>query len=264
MEGALRRPILVLVLLVFGARSGGAWPADLVLAMLRDARRLVPQSLSRLLGERESLILDDTQHFPPDLSQAVARDLADGVLQPATLLALQAEAGVSVDLLRHQRVTEGLVRLGATLRIPADLSDPALTAGKEGYPAGVVAEYYAFIEANLDKIPVVLDEAEALKLKDTDLPAYWQSLLSRSQSQSPVLRTELFQRGRLVDHRTLDYRSPVFGVASLSYSRAVTGIAATWLALWRKAHGDVTRMRAPREIDPHDSSASPLPHEASP
>jgi hypothetical protein len=263
MGGALRKSGVLVVLLAFGARTAGAWPAELVLAMLRDARRLVPQSLARLIGDRESLILDDTQHFPPALAQAVARDLAAGELQPETLQALQQETGAAVDLLRHQRVTEGLIRLGATLRIPADLSDPALTAGKEGYPPGLVSEYYAFIEANLTKIPVVLDEADALKLKDTDLPVYWQSLLARSQTQSPVLRTELFQRGRVVDHRTIDFRSPVFGVASLSYSRAVTGIAATWLALWRKAHGDVTRMRSPREIDPQEAGPSPLPHEAS-
>jgi hypothetical protein len=67
----------------------------------------------------------------------------------------------------------------------------------------------------------------------------------------------------VVDHRTIDFRSPVFGVASLAYSRAVTGIAATWLALWREARGDVTRRRPPSTVAPRErpdaARATPAP-----
>jgi hypothetical protein len=251
-----------LVLLLLCASGAGAWPHDIVLAMLRDARRLVPRSLSRLIADRESLILEDTEHFPEPLARAIAQDLGAGKLSPETIAALQARTQDAVDLLRQQQVSRGIVSLGATLRIPADLSDPVLTVGRDGYPPGVVAEYYAFLEENLEKIPVVLDEADALTLKKVDLPQYWQGLLERSQAQSPVIREELFQKGRTVSHSRLDYRSPVFGVASLSYSRAVTAIAATWLAIWRQAHGDLTRMRPPREIEPQ-APVSPEPHEAS-
>jgi hypothetical protein len=154
-------------------------------------------------------------------------------------------------------VEDGLARLGGLLRIPADLADPILTAGAEGFPAGVAREYYAFVEESLGKIPVVLEDPAALRLSRRDLPAYWQGLIERSRPQSAVIRTELWKNGRLVDHRTLDYRSPVYGVASLSYSRAVNGIAATWLALWRDARGDVTRMPQPREVTPRDEPSPP-------
>ena len=60
-----------------------------------------------------------------------------------------------------------------------------------------------------------------------------------------------------MDHRSIDYRSPVFAVASLSYSRAVNGIAATWLAVWREAHGDTTRMPKAREVEPARRPARP-------
>jgi hypothetical protein len=55
-----------------------------------------------------------------------------------------------------------------------------------------------------------------------------------------------------VDHRRLDYRSPAWAVASISYSRAVTAIAATWLAVWRDAQGDTTVMGRTREVAPRD------------
>jgi hypothetical protein len=97
-----------------------------------------------------------------------------------------------------------------------------------------------------------VDDSQALQLERRDLQGYWRQLLQKSRGQAAIIRSEMYQRGSVVDHRTLDYRSPVFGVAQLAYSRAVTGIAATWLALWREAGGDMTRIRPPREILPRD------------
>jgi ribosome modulation factor len=148
--------------------------------------------------------------------------------------------------------------------VPADLSDPVLAGGPEGYPAGVTREYYAFVETSLDKIPVVLSDPPALKLSRQQLSGYWQDVLGQSRGQAPVIRLEMFQGGRVVDHKSIDYRSPVFGVASLSYSRAVTAIAATWLAVWREARGDMTRMRDPRTVAPRTSTETAATPEVSP
>jgi hypothetical protein len=234
------------------ARDASAWPSSLMQSLSRDARRLLPPSLARLMAEREPQIFEAAARFPPELSQAVWADLGTGQLRAQTVAALDTRAGEVVSLFRSQRVSEGVVRLGALLRIPADLADPVLSAGPEGYPPGVTQQYYAFVAASLDKIPVVLDDPSALKLRRSGLPGYWQKVIGRSRDQSSVIRTELFQNGRLIDYRTIDYRSPVFGVASLSYSRAVTAIAATWLALWREARGDLTRIRQPLVVQAHD------------
>ncbi|MET0553627.1 MAG: hypothetical protein ABW221_11355 [Vicinamibacteria bacterium] len=232
--------------------SAAAWPATLMERITRDARRLLPRSLGMLMSEREKEIFEAAERLPPELTQAVAADLVRGELQPATIALWEAQTDEAVRLLRAQKVSAGVVKLGALLRIPADLSDPVLSAGPEGYPAGVTQQYYAYIGANLTKIPVVIESKPALKLARKDLPAYWKGVFGRSQSQSAVIRTELFQRGRVVDHRTVDYRNPVFGVASLSYSRAVNAIAATWLAVWRDVRGDVTRMATPTPVKPRD------------
>jgi len=258
------RPALMTALAVLVAGEAPAWPANLVQCLARDARRLVPRSLARLIAEREVQVLDEAARFPTPLGQALAADLQAGRLQPETLAALDAQAVEAISLLKQQRVTEGIVRLGALLRVPADLSDPVLTAGPTGYPAGVTREYYAFVEGNLNKIPVVLDDPPALKLPRRDLPDYWQRLLERSQGYSGVILTEMYQGGRVVSHTRIDYRSPVFGVASLSYSRAVTAIAATWLAVWREARGDVTRMRPPRELLPRDAPPVRAPQDPVP
>jgi hypothetical protein len=242
----------VLALAALAPAAAGAWPAPLMESITRDARRLIPRSLGMLMSEREKEIFEASQRLPPELTQALTADLVQGELRPATLAALQAHTEEAVALLRQQKVSEGVVKLGALLRIPADLSDPVLSVGAEGYPAGVTHEYYSYLNLNLKKIPVVIESKPALSMKRSELPAYWQGLLGRSRSQSAVIRTELFQRGRVIDHRTVDFRNPVFGVASLSYSRAVNAIAATWLAVWRDVRGDVTRMVTPTPVKPRD------------
>jgi hypothetical protein len=221
-------------------------------ALSRDARRLLPRSLARLLGEREVQIQEELKRFPPDLARDLAIDLPAGRLGRQTLLAMDAQMDRVVELLRRGSVSEGLVRLGGLLRLPADVSDPVLAGGPEGWPPGVSREYYALFAANVDKMPVVLDDPGALKRTRKELPGLWQSMLERSRDQAPVIREELWKDGRVVSHRQLDYRSPAWAVGSIAYSRAVTGVAATWLAVWREARGDLTRTPRAREVVPRE------------
>lgn len=256
-RGTLAPALAALLLAPSAADEAGAWPAPMIQSLTRDARRLLPGSLAILIAKHEREILEEAARFPPELGQALLTDLGQGRLQESTVATLEQKAAEPLDLLREQRVSEGTVRLGALLRIPADLADPVLSVGAAGYPAGVTREYYAFVEANLSKIPVVRGDPRDLTLKPGDLPAYWQSVLDRSRPHSPVIGSELFVKGRLVDHRTVDYRSPVYGVASLAYSRAVNAIAATWLAVWRAARGDLTRQPSPTVVAPTDHGPPP-------
>jgi len=256
----VRRALVGTAVLLLLPGFAAAWPAEMMTALGRDARRLLPRSLSRLLGERETRIVNELQRFPPELAHALATDIPTGQLRPDTLRALEYETDRVVELLREGQVSHGLVRLGGLLRIPADLSDPVLSGVPEGWPPGLTGEYYALLDAHFKEMPVVLDEPKALDVSRAGLPALWQSLLDRSRPQAPVIHRELFRGGRVVDHRRLDYRSPAWAVASLSYSRAVTGIAATWLAVWREAGGDNTRRGRAHQVTPGDPEpASPAP-----
>jgi hypothetical protein len=247
-----KRALLIAGLLAIVPTGVSAWPAETLAAISRDARKLLPRSLSRLLGEREAQVLDELRRFPPEVAHSLAEDLPGGKLRPQTLAALEAQADRVIELLKEGQVSPGVVRLGGLLRIPADLSDPVLAVGPEGWPPGVTREYYALFAANLQRMPVVLDDPEALKMSRKDLPAMWQALVERGRTQSAVIRAEFFQGGRVVDHRRLDYRSPAWAVSSIAYSRAVTATAATWLAVWRASRGDTTRVPRAREVRPED------------
>jgi len=85
-------------LVVLVAADAYAWPSNLAECLVRDARRLVPGSLARLISDREKRILEEAQHFPMDIGQMMIVDLAKGDLRPETLLALDAQAGQSLPL----------------------------------------------------------------------------------------------------------------------------------------------------------------------
>jgi hypothetical protein len=252
---SVRRGALGLCAWLVAAAPAAAWPPALEQALYRDAQRLLPRSLAVLLRDRELAVLEAARETRPEFT-GFPGELTAGVLLPQTFGAFDAQIGDAADLMQKRQVSAGLVRLGALFRVAADVSDPVLCAEPGAFPPGVVLEYYAFVQKNLPKIPVVLDDRRYLRLGRAELPGYWQSLLVRSRLDAPVIRTELFQSGRLVRHDTLDYRSPVFGVGSLAYSRAVNGIAATWLAGWRTARGDLGGTREPRLLEPKD------PHQA--
>ena len=177
----LKRSLFPIILLALLPDPALAWPAETMTALSRDARRLLPRSLSRLLGERETQIRREIDRFPPDIVRALAVEIPGGRLQPETLAALDYETGRVVTLLKEGRVSEGLVRLGGLLRVPADIADPILVGVPEGWPAGVPREYYALLDANLDRMPVVLDDSEALEVTREHLPELWQSMLDRSR-----------------------------------------------------------------------------------
>src|SRR5688500_7463605 len=129
-EMSARRVLAVTVACgVLAAGEASAWPSTLMESLNRDARRLVPRTLARLMAEREKEIFEEARAFPAELAQAMAADLGTGTLRPETVAALDARAFEASALLREQKVTDGIVKLGALLRIPADLSDPVLSAG---------------------------------------------------------------------------------------------------------------------------------------
>lgn len=238
-------------------KSAGAWPAPINEAIARDARRLLPRGLAAALAHRDEDVRSEMARLPEGLTRLLAADLISGRLAPETAAAAQTPIDEALKLFKARHVGDGLARLGGLARVPIDLSDAA-SASEEELPTRVREEYYLFVQANLSKVPVVLSDPRALELTRGDLPAFWQRVLKESRAETGVIRAEMLRDGRVVDHRAIDYRSPVFAVAALSYSRAVTAVAGTWLAVWREAHGDLSARPRPKEVVPSAPMAQPV------
>jgi hypothetical protein len=238
-----------------------AWPADLSQRIARDALRLVPKSLAELFVANEAEIFADGKTSKMPALAIVYKDLPAGRLSGPGKTALSEEFAERAKALQGGDFRGAVIALGATYRLAVDLSDPGLGArlGSDARGRGIRREFYLFVNANVDKIPVVVVAPESLRIGLEGLPGFLGEVLSKTEANSALLRAEGQEDGRVLPFSEIDFRSPVFAVASTAYSRSVSAVAATWIAIWRHAGGDMKRQKAPKTISPRPTIFSPTP-----
>jgi len=252
----ITRPLVVIALalaaLVSGPRPAEAWPAELSQRIAKDALKLVPKSLADLFRANEVEIFADARTSKMEALPLVYLDLAGGKLTPATQAALGREFAERVKALHGQSFRTAVIALGATYRLSVDLADPSvgLGMGTDAKAKAIRREFYLFTTSNLDKIPVVVVEPDSMRIKMDALPGFLATVAGKTPAQAARLREEGEEDGRVVPAAEIDFRSPVFAVASIAYSRSVSAVAATWIAIWRSAGGDMQRVKPPQLIRP--------------
>lgn len=244
--------LAVLLAFVGGAAPAFAWPADLARSIARDARRLVPRSLADVLAAQEAEIVADARDAAMPALPLLYADLPRGRVSAATRKAIGGELATRVAAFRGESFRAGVVGLGRAYRLAVDLADPGLGAGLGTDPrsAAIRREFYLFVVANRDKIPLVVAPQDALRLRLEAIPDFLADVAATAPAQSARLREEGQENGRVLRHDEIDFRSPVFAVASTAYSRSVTAVAATWIAVWRASGGDMTRQKTPQVVSP--------------
>ena len=136
--------------------------------------------------------------------------------------------------------------------VAVDLADPGVGAGLgvDEKARAIRREFYLYVASNRDKIPLVVAEPASLKLRLDALPGFLAEVMVKASAQAALLRAEGQESGRVLKSTEIDFRSPVFAVASTAYSRSVGAVAATWIAIWRSAGGDLQRQKTLQTITP--------------
>ncbi len=246
-------------MLTLGSPSAGAWPADLSQRIARDALKLVPQSLAELFLVNEGDIFAEARTSSSRVLSMVYLDLPTGRLTTPTKLALGEELSERAQALQGEHFRSAVVALGAMYRVAVDLADPGVGSrlGNDARAEAIRREFYSFVAANRDKIPLVIVEPDSLRITLDAVPAFLGEVVAKASTQSAMLRAEGQEEGRVVPSAEIDFRSPVFAVASTAYSRSVSVVAATWIAIWRSAGGDMSRQKPPQIINPRPSEPNP-------
>ena len=229
-----------------------AWPGDLSRSIAHDALKLLPKSLADLFLAHEEAILSEAKGAKNPALSLVYADLSKGRLSAATKAALAQEASRRSRALQGQEFREAVISLGAAYRLAVDLADPGVSSGLGSDETARVIrrEFYLFVASNRDKIPLVIAEPASMNLRLDALPGFLDEVTQKTSAQAALLRTEAQESGKIFKHTEIDFRSPVFAVASTAYSRSVSAVAATWIAIWRSAGGDMNRQKAPQIISP--------------
>jgi len=202
--------------------------------MVRDALKVAPPALAHI-------ILKHPDSFREGLSEA---NLSEGSAQhrqdsddlpsgtASAIGAVSQKAVAAID--GHRPFSDVVFYLGVLAHLAGDLNDPLLTA-PAGEGANFAEDYPHYVERNLDRFPAVFYGYSAAPASPFD-EAVAAARLSR-QYFDHLSRAYAAADGKSA---SFDVRSIPFGVASICYSRAVTGIARVWLDVWREAHGDLT------------------------
>lgn len=234
--------ILLLGPSLAAASGGSAWTPAVRERMAADALKVAPPTLARF-------VLRHFDSFKTGLRDAAARgeitqhrQMGDETTGAATALEL-TERWAAVAMEERRPISVLVYRLGVVAHYAADLNDPLLTS-QSGGGAAFGPDYAGYVEENLHLYPAVFYGYPSLE----QIPPAGENRMAvvrdgmdsaeMARGYFPHLERAYSRSGGSSDG--FDVRSIPFGIASLSYSRAVTGVARSWLRVWVAARGDLS------------------------
>ena len=149
---------------------------------------------------------------------------------------IERETRGTVDAIRKGEPMNVVVeRLGGLAHLVADANNPFHVANDDARLTSSKSDFEHYFERRLPKFPTVFYGLDP----QFRLPAYLDRTFARSAKFYPLVASEYFRNGERRTSAAFDDRSTAFGVASISYSRAVTDVANLYYFIWKEAGGDV-------------------------
>ena len=149
---------------------------------------------------------------------------------------IERETRSTVDAIRKGDPMSSVVeRLGSLVHLVADANNPFHVANGDARLAASKSDFELYFERRLPKFPTVFYGLDP----QFRLTSYLDRTFARSAKFYPLVASEYFRDGERRTSAAFDDRSTAFGVASISYSRAVTDVVNLYYFIWKEAGGDV-------------------------
>ena len=146
---------------------------------------------------------------------------------------IERETRLSIQMIRKgDPMSEVVQRMGILAHLVADANNPFHVANDSPRHSESRNDFETYFERKLAKFPTVFYGLDP----QFSLPRYLDRTFARSAKFYPLMRGE-YERGGSA--AVFDDRSTAFGVASISYSRAVTDLVNLYYYIWKEAGGDV-------------------------
>ena len=203
----MKRLLLILALFPFNAH---AWTLAADRQIASAGAKLAPPDLY--------LIIKDFNH---DYARGIESALAEEGKHGALRTRIEKETRDIIAMLKANRPMSAVAeRLGVLAHLVADANNPYHDA-----------DYAHYFEMRLRKFPTVFYGPEP----QLHLGVFLDRVLARTAKLTPLV-TEEYAHG---SSSTFDDHSTAFGVASVSYSHAVTDTANLFTYIWKEAGGVV-------------------------
>ncbi|MGZ8780753.1 MAG: hypothetical protein ACXW31_12580 [Thermoanaerobaculia bacterium] len=223
------------VLLVLFPLTATAWTRASDERIAKKAAALAPPDLAMLI-----------EKFEGDYKTGLARAQSDEgsdlhhyfVLSRKGRLrdGIERETRLAIQMIRRgDGMSNVIQRLGILAHLVADANNPFHVANDDPRLGESHNDFETYFERRLSKFPTVFYGLEP----NFELTSYLDKTLARSAKFYPLMREEYFRGGTRRSSAEFDDRSTAFGVASVSYSRAVTDLVNLYFYIWKEAGGDV-------------------------
>ncbi len=219
-----------------------AWTPRMEEKVALEAIRLMPPALHRILVRERAALVNGLREAAAE-EAGPEHHLVPGQRGPSAanrVAALTEQAVKSIDKQRpFSRVAS---EMGALAHFICDLNDPLKVSGEGERP--FAGDYYAYVERNLPKYPLVFYGWEDAILDQGGVEEFAHETARRARRYHEPIAAA-YAAGDREAAGVFDERSLPFGIGSLSYSRSVTDTARLWLHVWKSAHGDTRGMPYP-------------------
>ncbi len=236
--------LLAAFTLLVAALPGHAWTPTSQQRIAEMAARLAPPDFYRQLARHRAAyvqgVLDPFREAEPAhhfangdgsgrLDQAIAQSVDN------TIAAIRA----------HQPFEEIAYRAGIVSHYLADANNPLNSDESDGEEGRYFADFLRYLEQVEPRLELVFYGFRDGPHQSRHLPALIAETLERSRGFYPVVGREYRRVGFASGIKAFDDLSSAYGVASISYSHAISDIAEVLRYIWIEAGGIDTRVRIP-------------------
>ncbi|MFN2237952.1 MAG: hypothetical protein ABR524_01040 [Thermoanaerobaculia bacterium] len=232
----MRRTARALLLFLIPAIAS-AWSPQAEVRIATKAAALAPPDLKLLLDKYSVEYMAGVRDAAESAAERDHRDVTANRRGPIRTELDRALAD-AVNIVRERRPMRDLAyRLGTIAHFVSDANNP-LRVGEHNLMA-VESDYERYFDRSLRKFPTVF---YGLHDRLDPTPVVNQAF-ARSRRFNDLLREEYHRDGRRRSSSEFDDRSTAFGIASISYSRAVSDTVNLYYYVWKEAGGDVRSAR---------------------
>ncbi|MDX1383812.1 MAG: hypothetical protein R3190_09240 [Thermoanaerobaculia bacterium] len=239
-------PVALLLLLAPGRAR--AWSKESQIQIAWEAARLGPPDLYRQIVRHKLRYRDGLLAPYANAAAEYHEKNGDGTGQLDEVILAETERAIYY-IRAHYPFADIVEQLGVLLHYVNDANNPLQTSSADPAESGYHQDYLSYIRSAEPRFAAAyygldtrLDDLKAL-------PDFVDRTITRSRRLYPYIGNEYRRIGEQSGVDAFDDRSTAFGVAAVSFSRALTDAVAVLRFVWLEAGGGDPVARAPLAAD---------------